>query len=148
VRQALKNRRSTAAVIVLAGLIGLAGRVTAEPRLGGGRGDLDRQLSELKRQAHELEEKIRRIEAELAREARARAGAARAISVAKPQGTAECALPFYMDSAGIKHLRAECLESAGQLSCDLPYTLDERGVRRVRPACESGAAVPARSSNE
>jgi hypothetical protein len=127
--------------VVLAAALALGGRAAAEPRLGGGSGDLDRQLVELKRQARELEEKIRRIEAELAREARARA---RAISVAEPQRGADCTLPFYLDSAGIKHLRAECLESTGHLSCDLPYTLDERGVRRVRPACESGAAALAR----
>lgn len=124
--------------------LGLAGTVAAEPRLAADRGDLRRQLEDLKRRSHELDEKIRRIEAELARNEPPPPVAPRAIAPAAPN----CRLPYFLDSTGIRHVREECLEPAGQPSCDPPYNLDEHGVRRFRPACASGAIVPANRGNE
>jgi hypothetical protein len=122
------------ALVVFGTALGLAGSVAAEPR-GADRADLQRQLTDLQRRARDIEERIRRVQAELAREAAARAVAPRTTAPAKPSIPAACILPFYLDSAGIKHLRPECVEVAGQASCDPPYNLDEQGVRRFRPAC-------------
>jgi hypothetical protein len=125
----------TTAFVVLGAALTLAGNALGEPRIAADHADLQRRLAELQRKEHDLQSQIRRIEAELAREASARAAA-------------QCALPFYMDSMGIKHLRPECVELAGQPSCEPPYTLDEQGVRRFRPACASGAAVRSDRADE
>jgi hypothetical protein len=128
--------------MVLGPALGIANSAAAEPRGSADRGELRRQLVELQRRAHELEEKIRRVEAELAREAPVRAVAPRSLAAARSAAAADCTvLPLYIDSTGIKHLRAECTERASQPSCDPPYALDEQGVRRFRPACTSDTAV-------
>jgi hypothetical protein len=134
------------ALVVVGGALGFAGKAGAEPRLGADRGDLRRQLVDLQRREHELDEKIRRIEAELARDTPARP---RSLAPSRPSAAANCALlPFYLDSTGIKHLRAECAELAAEPSCDPPYNLDEQGVRRFRPGCMSDAAASGSRADE
>ncbi len=129
------------ALVVFGATLGHAGSAKAEPRSGADRGDLRRQLVDLKRRAHELDEKIRRIEAELGRTIPSGTGAARALMPAIPSAAADCKLPVYIDSVGIRHVRLECIDAAS-VSCDPPYALDEHGVRRFRPACETGATAP------
>ncbi len=131
------------ALVVFGAALGSAATADAEPRVGTDRADLRRQLTDLKRHARELDEKIRRLEAELARTASAGTGASRALTPAIPSAAADCKLPVYIDSAGIRHVRLECIEAAS-LSCDPPYALDEQGVRRFRPACENEPLAPAR----
>ena len=133
-RHAPRNRTVATALVVLGAASGLARPTAAEPRLGADRSELRRELVDLQRRARELDEKIRHVEAELAREARARAVAPRT-NGAKPAAAADCTLPYYLDGAGIRHLRAECLAPAGESSCDPPYSLDEQGLRRFRPLC-------------
>ena len=121
--------------------LGFASSAAAEPRLGADRAELRRQLMDLQRRAREVEDKIRRIDAELARQAASRAVTHRALASTRSPAT-DCALPYYLDGVGIKHLRSECLEAASELSCDPPYSVDEQGVRHFRPGCASGAALP------
>lgn len=128
------------ALVVFGPAFGLAGSAAAEPRLGADRGDLQRQLADLQRRARELEEKMHRIEAALAREAPARAVVPRSLAPAR-SAAADCKLPAYFDSTGIKHVRLECIDPASQPTCDPPYDLDERGVRRFKPECGTGTAA-------
>jgi hypothetical protein len=136
-----------AALVAFGVALGLAGNAAAEPRLGGDRAELRRQLVELKRRARELEDKIRRIDAELAREAATRV-VPRSAGRAKSSVAMDCVLPYYLDLTGIRHLRPECLEAAGQSSCDPPYVVDEQGLRHFRLSCESGASLPNRPAGE
>jgi hypothetical protein len=135
------RRISMLALVVFGAALGLAGSANAEPRSGADRGDLRRQLVDLQRRAHELDEKIRHIEAELTRTTPSGAGASHALLPAIPSAAADCKLPVYIDSIGIRHVRLECIDAAS-VSCDPPYALDEHGVRRFRPACETGAPAP------
>jgi hypothetical protein len=128
-------------LVVLGAALLFAGKAAAEPRLGADRSDLRRQLADLRRRERELDDKIRRIEAELAREEAARAVAPRSMAEVSARMPPACILPFYLDSAGIKHLRPECVELAGRPSCDPPYNLDDQGVRHFRPACAAGTAT-------
>lgn len=125
--------------------MGLAGSAAAERRLSADRAELRQELEDLRRRARELDEKIRRLEAELAHDAPPAPRASRALGGTRP---ADCSLlPFYRDSAGIKHLRAECLDEKDELSCDPPYALDQRGLRRMRPECLSGDAQSRRADD-
>src|SRR4051812_16699437 len=142
------HRGRLAAVVAFGVALGLASNAAAEPRLGADRADLRRQLVELQRRARELEDKIRRIDAELAREAATRSVARRSVGRARSSAAVDCMLPYYLDLTGIKHLRPECLEAAGQLSCDPPYTVDEQGLRHFRTGCASGAALPSKRADE
>ena len=128
------------ALAVFGAALGLAGNAGAEPRGGVDRSDLRRQLADLQRRARELDEKIRRVEAQLERDAPARV-APRSLAPARPSAAAECVMPFYLDTTGIKHLRPECAELAAQPSCDPPFRLNEQGVRRFLPDCTSDAPV-------
>lgn len=145
-RRTLQRGRSIA-LVAFGVALGLAGNAAAEPRLAADRADLRRQLVELQRRARELEDKIRRIDVELAREAATRAVAQRSVGRAKPAAAVDCVLPYYLDLAGIKHLRPECLE-AGQDSCDPPYVVDEQGVRHFRTGCASGMALPSKRADD
>lgn len=145
-RRTPRSRRWTTALVAVAAALGLASSAAAEPRLGGDRGDLRRQLVDLQRQARELDDKIRRIQMELAREARTRGP--RPVVPASPAFPAACLLPFYLDSDGIKHLRPECAELVGAPSCDPPYNMDEQGVRHFRPGCATGTLAPGRRAGE
>lgn len=130
-------------MLVFGAAMGLAGSTAAEHRLVIDHAALQQELTDLRRRARELDEKIRRLEAELAQDAPPRA--ARSLGGTRPS---DCGmLPFYRDSAGIKHLRAECLDPADELSCDPPYALDQRGLRRMRPECLSGDAPIRRSED-
>jgi hypothetical protein len=137
-------RKWLTALGVLGAALGLAGSAAAEPRPGVDRSELRRQLADLQRRARELDEKIRRVEAELAREAAARV-APRPEAPARPS-MVNCMLPFYLDSAGIKHLRPDCAEITAQAACDPPYRYNEQGVRHFLPACTAGAPPPARAA--
>jgi hypothetical protein len=135
------RRTSLLALVVFGTALGFAQTAEAEPRLGADRGDLRRQLVDLQRRARELDAKIRRIEAQLSRDTPADTGAPHSLVPAIPSAAADCKLPVYIDSIGIRHVRLECID-AKNLSCDPPYALDENGVRRFRPACENGAPAP------
>jgi hypothetical protein len=139
-RRTPRSGRFILALVFLGPALGLARTAAAEPRLGADRGDLQRQLADLQRRARELDEKMRRIEAELARDAPARAVIPRSLAPAR-SAAADCKLPVFLDSDGIKHVRLECVDLAAQPTCDPPYVLDERGVRRFRAACATGAAA-------
>ncbi|HEY3495201.1 MAG TPA: hypothetical protein VGK73_10965 [Polyangiaceae bacterium] len=140
-RPALRSGSLLTVLFALAATGALVGRAAAQaPSAGSGK--LEQQLAELKRQARELDEKIRRIEAELARQAATRVNASDATAAEQRAAAADCEQPFYIDSAGIKHVRPQCFERARQSSCEeQPFALDELGIRRLRPACEAGPAV-------
>lgn len=127
---------------------GLVGRAAAQAP-SAGTGKLEQQLAELKRQARELDEKIRSVEAEIARQSAARVNALDSTAVEQRAADADCKQPFYIDSAGIKHVRPQCFERARRSACEeQPFALDELGIRRLRPACEGGPAVRSFSIDE
>jgi hypothetical protein len=83
-----------------------------------------RELNETKQRVRELEERLRQLDARRSQDGRANVNA-----VAEDV----CALPFFLDSSGFKHVRPECLRAT--TSCEQPFTIDETGIKRVRPAC-------------
>jgi hypothetical protein len=140
-RPALRSGSLLTALFAMAVMVGLVGRAAAQGP-SAGIGKLEQQLAELKRQARELDEKIRGVEAEIARQAAARVNAPDSTAAVQRASEADCEQPFYIDSAGIKHVRPQCFERARRSSCDeQPFALDELGIRRLRPACETGGAV-------
>jgi hypothetical protein len=117
-----------------------AGSAVAEPRLAADRADLRRQLVDLQRRAFEIGQEIRRVEAQIEQDRRVQADPRFA--------AAECMVPFYLDSMGIRHLRPECVDAMSESSCDPPFALDGRGVRHFREACASSAAEPSADPDE
>lgn len=123
------------AFLALVCCLGRARTASAEPRLGGDRHDLVRQLAEEKQRLRAIEAHIRQIEAELARESRES-------HVIEQSDLATCALPFFLDRSGVKHLRSECMDdrNGGAVSCASPFLLKEDGLLRVRAECNPDMA--------
>ncbi len=105
----------------------------AQPRMDAERSELVRQLSEYKQRVRQLEERLQKLEEQ---RARARVPARRA-------AVEGCALPFYLDSSGLKHLRPECVDDGAQVSCDMPFQIDGNGIKRFRAACHTEATARA-----
>jgi hypothetical protein len=133
-------------MVILGAAFALWEPAAAEPRAEIGRAHLERQLAELKRQARELEEQIRRLEAQLAPPVPLASTASLPVATAKPSGPADCEMPFYMDSSGLKRVRSECVETNRETSCEMPFMLDDSGIRRVRPGCGSAEPPVGRAS--
>lgn len=111
-----------------------AGTAAAEPRRHRDAA-LERQIREAKQQMRELEHKIRVLEAQLVRQEPPPQPAA---EVARPFDA--CALPFFLDSSGLKRIRPECLRAAAARPCDPPFVLGLGGIKMLRPGCERDVA--------
>ena len=137
VKATLQRRWLTSSLIILAAAVALGEPAAAQPLPETERVILERQLVELRQKARDLNEQIRRIEAQLGRDASSAAVVSPRGATAKQSGTGDCALPFYLDSTGLKRVRPECLATSSDALCDMPFLLDENGRRRVRPACSA-----------
>jgi hypothetical protein len=133
----VKSLKSVLALTLLVSAAALAATAAAEPRLDAEYASVSRQLDEAKARVRWLEERLHHLDARREEEAERQ----RPLDAAERTGNA-CALPFYLDLQGIRHLRDECRDSASPNPCDTPFTIDEAGIKRVRAACDPEGATP------
>jgi hypothetical protein len=46
-----------------------------------------------------------------------------------------CVSPSYVDNAGVRHVRRECLQGNSLTNCEFPFVVDPDGIKRVKPDC-------------
>ena len=104
---------------------------SAEPRVATERRDLRSQLAEERQRLRETEQRIQRLEAQLKSEEQA-------VRLLDPPEAKRCTLPFFLDTSGLKHLRAECMNAGDDsISCASPFELREDGSKRFRMECST-----------
>ena len=117
--------------LVTAVVLCLAAPIAAQPRLEQERADTVRQLNEARERVKQLEARLRLLDARRVHEQQAATQV-----IAAPGSANNCSNPFFLDTDGVKHFRAECLVADTRSACDTnPFTIDDDGIKRIRPAC-------------
>ncbi len=130
------RRRASAAtriVLVLSlgccALLEAPATANADPSLDAEQRELVRELEALKERARALEERIQRLKVRRAAQARASTPAE------GDAGFDRCAVPFYLDASGVKHLRPDCQQVWSRRTCAQPFAFTADGIKQVRTEC-------------
>ncbi|MGC4064681.1 MAG: hypothetical protein QM784_08570 [Polyangiaceae bacterium] len=92
------------------------------------------RIALLEKRLSDVEERLQTVE-QNERTSRSTASAKRATPQEPRRQVDNCSSPSYLDSSGVRHVRAECIQSTAAASCEPPFVLDTEGIKRIKTDC-------------
>lgn len=90
------------------------------------------RVQELEAEVEALRKQVREQRRDAARYTPAATSVTRPSNAGPPS---DCAVPFEISPAGIKHFKEACVHALPAEPCDVPYVLDSRGLKSFKRAC-------------
>jgi hypothetical protein len=91
------------------------------------------RIALLEKRLSEVEDRLQTVE-QNEKASRSAATAKRTPQESRRQADT-CSTPSYLDSSGVRHVRAECAQVTAAASCEPPFVLDTEGIKRIKTDC-------------